>query len=502
MVDGINLDLPWKEVVEWDRLTFRNCKKAIDACLEIHGGDEWKCFVPFGEVHVNNAHAEDAVSELNEFDAEDALSRWLDKKATCKYFATPDSQEVRIFSTTDLTARQHKTSWGRSVYHHIDSISRGLNALEERDSSPEVSRHASIMRYIGGRFGATFPRNYIAMDELKSAALNKKDHNLIARYGVTFIDVTLCSALLHLMEIGRAPEDNSLKPLEEYLVAAIKRELELHVSAVEQSRPSPIADEANVWWGHCELMRREGDSYSINGYHGLEGAIAVTELLINDRENRPLLTPSFDRTLLEIPFGCYDLTRTRLLVLMNCINIYKTLPENIKSVVAKKISSFANWLFNEIKTADIASMYQLGIALQVSNLTLSLQDEKELGGNPLENGKPLSAKALGNQMFRIRYENNKHLDIPVMNNPGKVLEALIVLGGAAREKDLNRLAEISTAGRDLRTAKTEFGPLGKFIKLSGPKKLGYRTEIEENGLREREYWKRRIEETGRNEAQR
>ena len=160
------------------------------------------------------------------------------------------------------------------------------------------------------------------------------DPLIFANFTLSRVDPILHSSLIYLNE----PELDKSNDLLDFLANNVRAFLtRLMLENTEVGMKPPVIDDAHLWWGHYELLKREGKEYCVNGRKGYSMAAEVCQRLIY-KNNRFFAFPPRRIAIDEIPPDIYGVMRTRPLILMNCIKISTIMPLGVDTELPRLLS--------------------------------------------------------------------------------------------------------------------------------------------------------------------
>ncbi|PHS12926.1 MAG: hypothetical protein COA78_07800 [Blastopirellula sp.] len=481
------LDLPWNEIEEWHAKMCDNCNVAITVCSDV----------------LKKLLKDDQTIE--QLEPLEILRALLENKTTCNLFGTPEGNPVVLPRGSDFSSEAERQRWGRRVHFHLQALCHGINNWEKIGRSEENLRQIEMIQILEDRFATVFDQCLPSVEELKRAMRPHANHRIFTHFIRSQIDPILYSSLFYL----NRKELRISTDLSNYLVNNVKETL-LQVLPYKERRKisPPINDDANLWWGQYELIKREGENYQVGEYTGYAGAAKVCWQLVY-KSDRICKSPSEELAIHENPPEVYGQKRTKLLMIIHCINLSKLMPSKADPKLSQRLSDFISRIINAELEYAFYSMHYLGLGLQVSSVmklyhqefienrvikTTVMVDKTEgtiTGDKQTEqyhvdgqevNSKPESkAWSLGNGVFEIVFPDKTVEMLKIDTKFSTVIEELIALGGVATQKDLEENEDISNPGKCLQRGlnNSAYKALHPHITMAGSKNGGgYRTTIQ------------------------
>ncbi len=342
MTSCIVLDLPWKEIEKWHGSICKACDKSLREC-EVLFGDR-----PPDEV----------------------LAQLLQDPNNCRYLGRPDPLALTIPQEPDEFYKGERRLWGRRADYYIRAMVTGYRDRSKLENTSFVDETIRKLSGVLEGLGAAFP-SLMASDEDLSQALQShpKLVEVLTRFFVSNIDPILYSCLTYLQKLDRYREKQTYESLRAILIDYIQRELERFLDPLDTaSTQRPYSDESTVWWGISALIRRQGELFEVGQEKGYLGAARLCRRLIGDPA-RGLISPHDDpKRWAEATWEVCNHVRTRLFVLLNCVNIAEDMPSDVDSELNNMLSQVVSENFRKVRgaTSIRSHFYFLGVALQVS----------------------------------------------------------------------------------------------------------------------------------------
>lgn len=469
MTNYLRLDLQWDEVRAWHASVCKQCDAAIVACSTV-----LKKLLKDGQ-KIENLYSLEILRSL------------LENDSTCRFFGTPDSKPITLPYGDDLSSHIERQQWGRRTYCHAAAFRRGFECRKMVEHLEKVPRRLERLQILEDRFATEFKGSIPSFENFKEAMRHCPAPQVFADFTLSHVDPTLHSSLIYLSRTELTKSTDLLAFLMDNVRTVLAR---LMIANLEVEMKPPIIDDAHLWWGHYELLKREGKKYSVNGKSGYSVAAEVCRKLVY-KDCRFFAFPKRDVAIHEIPPDVYGIKRTRLLIVMNCINIASIMPVDADPELPELLSDCIMQHFEAITGFDLSSLYHMGIALQASS-TAMLYYEKFIEDDAKTQKQIETADADGKLKsdvwlldsggFRVKYFNGK-IDTIAMDkheNLFRIIKALLDHNYAATKGQLTVLTGIKDPGRCLKRAlkNPAYHALRPHITLPGRRgKGGYKTTI-------------------------
>jgi hypothetical protein len=483
MTNYLPLSLQWDEVKAWHASVCERCDAAISECSAV-----LKKLRKDGQ-KTESLHPHDILKSL------------LENDSTCHFFGTPGSKSIILPDGTDFPSYIQRQHWGRRMYCYAKELRRGFEHWKIVEHSSGVLRRLETLQLLEDRFATEFKGSIPPVENFKEAMRHCPDPRVFADFTLSHVDPTLHSSLIYL---NRA-ELNKSGDLLDFLFGNVRTFLtRLMVANTDVGMKPPVVDDAHLWWGHYELLKREGEKYSVEKESGYYMAAKVCHRLIY-KDSRFFTYPKRDVAIQEIPPDVYGAKRTHLLIMMYGIKIAMLMPTDVYPDLPTLLSKCMIQHFELLKDFDLASMYHLGLALQTSSSAMlyyktfiengadtkkqmidkkgrSVSADKETTKKHANSEPNTKVWLLDNGVFLIEFPDGrtKKIAMDVDSNFIMIVDALINHHGAAMKGQLTELTGVNDPGRCLKRTldNPAYQALRPHVELPGKKgEGGYKTTI-------------------------